>query len=207
MNTIEPITILVVDDHPVVRDGLRGQLETQKDLRVVADVASAEEALAVLDTRAADVLLTDLRMPGLGGTALIEAVRAAHPATEIVVLSTYDTENDIRPALAAGARSYLLKDAPREALFAAVRAAHRGTATFSPTVENRLRSLATAPPLSARETEVLRLVAAGRTNHQIATALFIGEATVKTHLQHIFTKMGVTDRAAAVAIGCRRGLL
>lgn len=208
MRPVEPlIRVLVVDDHPVIRDGLRGQLGTQEDLAVVGEAATAEEALAVLNTREVDVLLTDLRMPGMGGTALIRAVRVRHPDTEVVVLTTYDTEEDVRPAMAAGARSYLLKDADRETLFAAVRAACGGVPALSPSVRQQLAATPTTPMLSPREVEVLRLVAAGRTNHQIGAALFIGEATVKTHLQHIFTKLAVSDRAAAVAAGFRQQLL
>ena len=197
----------MVDDHPVVRDGLRGQLATQSDLHVVADAGSAEEALAVLRKHAVDVLLTDLRMPGVGGVELIKAVRTDFRNTEVVVLSTYDADDDIGSALAAGARSYLLKDSHRETLFAAVRDAHLGSATYSPAVQSRLRNRSKAPLLSDREMEGLRLVAGGKPNSQIGSALFIGEATVKTHIQHIFGKLGAADRAAAVAVAYRGGLL
>ncbi|WP_324652038.1 response regulator transcription factor [Georgenia sp. H159] len=203
-----PIRLLVVDDHPVVRDGLRGQLDSEDDLEVVAEAASAEEALAVLRDHTVDVVITDLRMPGRGGVELIRAIRAEHPDTEVLVLTTYDTDDDVRPALAAGARSYLLKDTARETLVAAIRATRRHSAVLAPSV-SRLATTTAAPPplLSEREREVLALVAAGRTNRQVGAELFIGEATVKTHLQHIFAKLGATDRAAAVAAGYRNGLL
>lgn len=204
MSSAAPIRVLVADDHPVVRDGLRGQLAAQRDLRVVAEAGSAEEALAVLERHAVDVLLTDLRMPGLGGIELISAVRTRFQATEVVVLSTYDGEDDVRRALAAGARSYLLKDVHRDALCAAVRGAHEGSATYSPAVEKHLHGEALL--LSCREIEVLELVARGMTNRQIGADLFIGEATVKTHVQHILAKLGAADRAAAVADAYRRGL-
>jgi DNA-binding NarL/FixJ family response regulator len=207
MTAPDPVRVLVVDDHPVVRDGLRGQLVTQDDIVVVGEAASSEEALAVLASRPVDVVLTDLRMPGMGGTDLIKAVRDRHPGIEVIVLTTYDTDDDVRPAVAAGARGYLLKDAGREAVFAAVRAARRGVATYAAGVRDRLATTPASALLSSRELEVLRLVAAGRTNRQIGAALYIGEATVKTHLQHIFTKLHAADRAAAVAAGYRHGLL
>lgn len=204
--TTDPIRVLIVDDHPILRDGLRGQLATQPDLQVVAEAASAEEALTVLEHHGVDVLLTDLRMPGLGGHELIRTVRAAYPDTEILVLTTYDGETDVRPALEAGARGYILKDANRQTLFSAVRAAAAGHASYAPSVQ-RLRDQATsASMLSAREIEVLRLVAQGHTNRQIASSLFIGEATVKTHVRHVCDKLDVTDRTAAVAAAYRRGL-
>lgn len=202
-----PIRLLIVDDHPVVRDGLRGQLDSEPDLHVVAEAASAEEALAVLRAHAVDVVVTDLRMPGSGGVGLIRTIRAERPEIEILVLSTYDTDDDVRPALAAGARSYLLKDAARETLAAAIRATKRHAAVLAPSVSRLVATAVPAPLLSEREREVLRLVAVGRTNRQIGAALFIGEATVKTHLQHVFAKLGAADRAAAVAAGYRLGLL
>lgn len=202
-----PIRLLIVDDHPVVRDGLRGQLDREDDLDVVAEAGSAEEALAVLRAHAVDVVVTDLRMPGRGGVGLIRAIRAEHPDTEVLVLTTYDSEDDVRPALAAGARSYLLKDSGRETLVAAVRATRRHAAVLAPSVSRQVTTSAPPPLLSEREREVLALVAAGRTNRQVGAELFIGEATVKTHLQHIFAKLGATDRAAAVAAGYRQGLL
>lgn len=203
----DPIRILVMDDHPVVRDGLRGQLSSQRDLRVVAEAGSAEEALALLAHQKIDVVLTDLRMPGIGGIELIRRVRAGHPTVEILVLTTYDTDDDLRPAMAAGARGYLLKDTGRDMLFAGIRAARAGAPIFSPSVSYRATHPQPPPVLSAREVEALRLVADGRTNSQIAAALFIGQATVKTHLQHIFAKLDVPDRAAAVAAGHRLHLL
>ncbi|MGC0273171.1 response regulator [Pseudactinotalea sp. Z1739] len=204
-----PIRLLLVDDHPVVRDGLRGQLQTQPDFAVVAEAGTAAEALAVLGRLTVDVVITDLRMPGIDGLELISTISHDHPTIEVMVLTTYDARPDIDAALAAGARSYLLKDTERARLYEAVRSTAGGRPVLSPSVHAR-RAAAPEPapsPLSAREREVLQRVAAGRTNHQIAAELFLGESTVKTHLQHIYTKLGASDRAAAVAIAYQRGLL
>lgn len=202
-----PTRVLVVDDHPVVRDGLAGQLSSQPDLVVAGQAGSAEEALAALRHEAVDVVLTDLRMPGAGGIALIAEIGRRHPGVQVVVLTTYDTAAEVSGALAAGARGYLLKDAGRAAIADAVRAAHRGRSVLAPGVRRQAAEPEPAGPLSPRELEVLRLVAAGRTNAQIGAELHIGESTVKTHLQHVFDKLAAADRAAAVAIGYRRGLL
>lgn len=203
----KPIRVVIVDDHAILRDGLRGQLTTQSDLQVVGEAASAEEALTVLEHEVVDVLLTDLRMPGMGGHELIRVVRATYFETEILVLTTYDGEADVYPALDAGARGYILKDANRQTLFSAVRAAAAGHASYAPSVQRLRGQTPSVSLLSARELEVLRLVAQGHTNRQIASFLFIGEATVKTHIRHVCDKLEVTDRAAAVAAGYRRGLL
>jgi DNA-binding NarL/FixJ family response regulator len=152
----------------------------------------------------------DLRMPVMGGVDAIRELRREVPGARVLVLTTYDTDRDVLPAIEAGAAGYLLKDTPREELLRAVRAAHRGEAVLSPTVAGRLMGQVRAPAqeaLSARELEVLRLVAAGSTNREAARALFISEATVKTHLLHIYAKLDVRDRASAVAAGYQRGLL
>ena len=204
----EPIRVLLVDDHPVVRDGLHGQLQTAPDIVVAATAGSAAEALTLLHHHQVDVVVTDLRMPGIDGIELIAQVRSEYPQVEVLVLTTYESPQDVRGALSAGARSYLLKDIERTRLFQAVRDTARGRRTLSPSVQRQLdaEAHATNRVLSDRELEVLTLVAAGRTNAQIGGELFVGAATVKTHLQHIFAKLGATDRAAAVAIAYRRGL-
>lgn len=202
----DPIRLLLVDDHPVVRDGLRGQLRTQSAFDVVAEAGSADEALAVLHRRDIDVVITDLRMPGIDGLELIAQIRQRFPGLEILVLTTYDTDADVHAALAAGARSYLLKDTERSRLYEAITATARGRTVLSPSVRATAAEPA-AKALSVREREVLALVAAGRTNARIGMELFVGEATVKTHLHHIYAKLGAADRAAAVAIGYQRGLL
>ncbi|MBT3163325.1 response regulator transcription factor [Streptomyces sp. Vc74B-19] len=207
------ISLLVVDDHPVVRDGLRGMFESAPGFRVLgeaADGAAALERAAALDP---DVILMDLRMPGTGGVEAIRELTRSGARARVLVLTTYDTDSDTLPAIEAGATGYLLKDAPREELFAAVRAAAEGRSVLSPAVASRLVSAVRAPrtpggePLSAREREVLALVAKGTSNREIARELFISEATVKTHLTHIFGKLGAKDRAAAVAVAYDRGIL
>ncbi|MCP2242776.1 response regulator [Lentzea aerocolonigenes] len=201
------IRLVIVDDHPVVRDGLRGMLAAS-DFEVVGEAASGDEAVAVVAAVSPDVVLMDLRMPGSDGLSAIERLRT-HPC-RVLVLTTYDTDRDVLPAIKAGATGYLLKDTPRDELQRAVRAAHAGEAVLSPAVATRLLGQVREPalePLSARELDVLALVAKGSTNRAVAAALFISEATVKTHLLHVYAKLGVSDRAAAVAVAYERGLL
>ncbi|MHA6781389.1 response regulator [Pseudonocardia saturnea] len=208
------IRVLVVDDHPVVRDGLRGVIDGEPDMEVVGEAGHGAEALARIGT-GVDVVLMDLRMPVMGGVEAIRELRRVAPSARVLVLTTFDTDRDVLPAIEAGATGYLLKDTPRAELLRAVRAAHRGEAVLSPAVAGRLmgqvrgvgRDGGTTEALSARELEVLRLVAAGTTNREAARALFISEATVKTHLLHIYAKLEVRDRASAVAAGYQRGLL
>ncbi len=204
------IRVLIVDDHPVVRDGLRGVLDGEPDMQVVGEAGHGAEALARIGAAAPDVVLMDLRMPTMGGVEAITALRTAAPGVRVLVLTTFDTDRDVLPAIEAGATGYLLKDTPREELLRAVRAAHRGEAVLSPAVAGRLMGQVRTPTpdaLSARELDVLRLVAAGSTNRDAARQLFISEATVKTHLLHIYAKLEVRDRASAVAAGYQRGLL
>lgn len=208
------VTVVLVDDHPVVRDGLRGMFTAEPGFEVLGEAANGVDALGVVGRHDPDVVLMDLRMPGGGGVAAIAELTRRGARAKVLVLTTYDTDSDTLPAIEVGATGYLLKDAPREELFAAVRAAADGRSVLSPAVASRLmtrvRTPAAAPadtPLSAREREVLVLVARGTTNREIAAELFISEATVKTHLTHIFAKLGTKDRAAAVAVGYDRGIL
>jgi DNA-binding NarL/FixJ family response regulator len=204
------ITILIVDDHPVVRDGLRGIFSGDERFEVVGEAANGAEAIAVAEARQPDVVLMDLRMPEVDGvSAITELARRGVPA-RVLVLTTYDTDSDVLPAIEAGATGYLLKDAPRDELFRAVEAAARGQAVLSPAVATRLMGQMRAPAsdgLSQRELEVLGLIARGSTNREAAERLFISEATVKTHLLHVYAKLGVKDTAAAVAVAFERGLL
>ena len=205
-----PIRVLIVDDHPVVRDGLRGILTSDPEFDVVGEAADGAEALAGARAAEPDVILMDLRMPGVGGVAAIRSLAEVDIPARVLVLTTYASDSDVVPALEAGATGYLLKDAPREELVRAIRAAARGEAVLAPSVASRLVSQLRAPEqatLSERELEVLRLVAQGETNRGVAARLFISEATVKTHLLHIYTKLDVNDRAAAVGAAYERGLI
>ncbi|MET7350394.1 MULTISPECIES: response regulator [Streptomyces] len=206
------ITLLIVDDHPVVRDGLRGMFESAPGFTVLGEAANGVEAVALTASLDPDVVLMDLRMPGGNGVEAIAELTRRGARAKVLVLTTYDTDSDTLPAIEAGATGYLLKDAPREELFAAVRAAAQGRTVLSPAVASRLVSAVRAPAstqdsLSAREREVLALVAKGTSNREIARVLFISEATVKTHLTHLYAKLGVNDRAAAVAVAYDRGIL
>jgi len=204
------LRVVVVDDHPVVRDGLRGMLDGQPDLTVVGEAGDGREAVTVVARERPDVVLMDLRMPVLDGVAAIARITAGQPGVRILVLTTYDEDHDIVRAIEAGARGVLLKDAPREDLFRAIRSAARGEMVLAPTVTARMFGRLRAPQEQTptdRELEVLTLVARGLTNRAIGRELALSEATVKTHLVHLFTKLGVTDRTAAVTAALDRGLI
>ncbi|KUM82986.1 MULTISPECIES: response regulator [Streptomyces] len=207
------ISVLIVDDHPVVRDGLRGMFESAPGFTVLGEASNGVEAVERAAALDPDVILMDLRMPGGGGVDAIRELTRVEARAKVLVLTTYDTDSDTLPAIEAGATGYLLKDAPRDELCTAVRAAAEGRTVLSPAVASRLVSAVRSPrapanePLSAREREVLALVAQGTSNREIARELFISEATVKTHLTHLYAKLGVNDRAAAVATAYRRGIL
>jgi DNA-binding NarL/FixJ family response regulator len=208
--TGEPITMLIVDDHPVVRDGLRGMFSGDPRFEVLAEAANGAEAIAAGERLRPDVILMDLRMPEVDGVTAIRRLAERGVPSRVLVLTTYDTDSDVLPAIEAGATGFMLKDAPREELFRAVQAAARGQAALSPAVATRLIGQMRQPasePLSQRELEVLGLIARGSTNREAAAQLFISEATVKTHLLHVYAKLGVKDRAAAVATAFERGYL
>ena len=204
------IRILLVDDHPVVRHGLRGMLEAEPDLTVVGEASSGVEGLERALELRPEIVLMDLRMPGGDGVTATERILARAPGTRVMVLTTYDTDRDILRAIEAGACGYLLKDAAPAELADAVRAAARGETVLSPSVASTLvrQVRRPAPPaLSAREIQVLRLVARGATTADIGRQLFISEATVKTHLLRVFNKLDVADRTAAVNTAMDLGLL
>ncbi|MBL7254050.1 response regulator [Paractinoplanes lichenicola] len=204
------IRILLVDDHPVVRHGLRGMLEAEPDLTVIGEASSGAEGVERAVALRPDVVLMDLRMPGGDGVAATEQIVAKTSGVRVMVLTTYEADRDILRAIEAGAGGYLLKDASPTELADAVRAAARGETVLAPSVASSLvkQVRKPAPPaLSARETEVLRLVARGLTNADIGKELFISEATVKTHLLRTFNKLDVADRTAAVTTAMEHGLI
>ena len=195
------IRLLLSDDHPVVRAGIRALLESEADLEVVAEAATAEDAVRLAAASGVDLVLMDLQFPGaMQGAEATRRIRSHAGAPRVLVLTNYDTDADILGAIEAGASGYLLKDAPPAELVAAVRAAAVGESALAPAVSTRLNASREAGDrLTAREAEVLTLVAEGRSNRDIGRALFLSEATVKSHLVHIFTKLGVGSRTAAVA--------
>ncbi len=205
------ITILVVDDHPVVRSGLVALLAVEPDLLVVGEAGEGAEALSCVATLSPDVVLMDLRMPGMDGADATARIVNDHPGTRVLVLTTFDTDDDILRAVEAGASGYLLKDTPREELVAAIRAASRGETVLAPPVAARLmgrmRGAGGADQLTPREVEVLAAVGRGLSNGEIGRELFIGEATVKTHLLRVFQKLAVDDRTLAVTVAIERGIL
>jgi DNA-binding NarL/FixJ family response regulator len=204
------IRILIVDDHPIVRNGLRGAFADVPDIEVMAEAGNGLQALSEVARHPIDVVLMDLRMPEMDGRQAIIALAKTAPEVRVLVLTTFDSESDVLPAIEAGATGYLLKDAPPEDLIRAVRAAHRGESVLAPSVADHLIGhvrRSTAAALSDRELQVLKLVADGASNKEAAKRLFISEASIKTHLQHVYDKLDVRDRAAAVGEGYRRGLL
>jgi DNA-binding NarL/FixJ family response regulator len=207
---VDKIRLLIVDDHPVVRDGLRGMLESQPDFEVAGEAADGSEAVQQVEKLKPDIVLMDLRMPVLDGVTALGEIKTNYPQVQVLVLTTYDSDADILPAIEAGASGYLLKDSSREELYDGIRAAARGETVLAPAVAARLVSRMRAPAeeqLSSREVEVLQLVAEGESNSEIANHLHISQATVKSHLVNIFGKLGVSDRTAAVTVALRRGIL
>ena len=202
------ITVVIADDHPLVRDGIVAILTREDDLDVVAQAASGPEAVAMVAHHDPDVVLMDLRMPDGDGVDAIRTLRASGSRQRILVLTTYDTDHDIRAALAAGADGYLLKDTPRTDLIRAVRDLAAGRPVLS---ASALAALAgrggPAVALTAREADVVRELAAGGTNREAAARLHVSETTFKTHLSRVYEKLGVSDRAAAVRVAYERGLI
>ncbi len=206
------IRVLVADDHPIVRSGIVALLQDAPDIDVVGQAANGLEAVQLAGELSPDLVVMDLRMPGLGGAEATAQIMASVPGVRVLVLMTYETDDDILPAIEAGASGYLVKAAPHDEILAGVRAVASGQTFLAPSIASKLvermrADRAPTPKLSARELDVLRLVADGKSNPEIAKALFIGDATVKTHLQHVFEKLEVTDRTRAVTRAMELGLL
>ena len=204
------VRILVTDDHPVVRAGLSGMLSGEPDFEVVGEAQNGKEAVAFVGELKPDVVLMDLRMPEMDGVTAIEHIKSSYPDVHVLVLTTYESDADILRAIETGATGYLLKDTPREELFGAIRTVAQGQSPLVPGVAARLMQRVRDPEeegLSTREIEVLELVAHGTSNKEIAKQLWVSETTVKSHMLHIFDKLGVTDRTAAVTEALKRGII
>jgi len=204
------VRVLIVDDHPVVRSGIRGMLEPDPGIDIVGEASNGAEAVELSLRQHPDVVLMDLQMPGLDGASATARIKADRPETQVLILTTYGTDADIIPAIDAGAVGYLLKDQPHEEIARAVRAAARGETTLAPVIAQRLMQRVRSPAgdaLSAREIEVLQLAARGLSNSEMAQELFVSATTVKAHLVHIYAKLGVNDRTAAVTTALERGII
>jgi len=204
------IRILIVDDHPVVRNGLVGMLSGRPEFEIAGEASHGEEAVERCTRLSPQVVLMDLRMPGMDGVEAIRRICAQQPDVHVLVLTTYDTDADILRAIEAGATGYILKDAPREELYRAILATAQGQTYLTPSVATRLMDQLRAPTeaaLSPREVEVLDWVAKGASNKQIARHLHLSEATIKSHLLHIFAKLGVNDRTQAVTLAVQKGYI
>jgi DNA-binding NarL/FixJ family response regulator len=203
----KPVRLLVVDDHHIVRQGLVALLATVPEMQVVAEASDGAEAVALYRQHQPDVTLMDLRMTAMNGVEATRAIRAEFPNARIIVLTTFDGDEDIYRALQAGARGYLLKGMDTEELLGAIRTVHSGKSRIPGPVAERLAERMNAPALTERETEVLRLIVGGNSNKEIASALFISEATVKTHINSLLSKLGVSDRTQAATTALQRGIV
>lgn len=206
MNQSKVIRVLIADDHPVVRQGLAAMIEHEPDMTVVGQASDGREAVDIFRQLRPDVTLMDLRMPDMGGVAAITAICGEFDDARIIVLTTYDGDEDIYRGLRTGAKGYLLKDAEPEKLLEAIRAVNRGQKYIPPTVGAKLAERMGNPQLSERELEVLRLMATGKSNQEISAALCITEGTVKFHVNNILSKLGVKDRTQAVIAALKRGI-
>ena len=206
--TVPPLRVLLVDDHELVRVGLRTFLALQPDMEVVGEASSGERALALVATTTPDIVLLDLVLPGMSGLETVRALRAAHPDVKIVVLTSFAGQDQVLPVVRAGVAGYLLKDVGPRELADALRSVHAGGAPLHPTVAATvMRSVTADDPLTPREREVLRLIARGLSNRQIARELVLAEKTVKTHVSAVLAKLGVADRTQAALLAIRDGIV
>jgi two-component system NarL family response regulator len=201
------IRVLIADDHAVVRRGLAAIINLEDDVQVVGEVGDGIEAVASWRQLRPDVTLMDLRMPGMEGVEAIDRIRKEDPSAAIIVLTTFDHDEDIYAGLRAGAKAYLLKDVQPEELFRCIRAVHAGEAYLQPKLAAKLAQRVQDEPLTEREAQILKLLAEGKSNRAIASSLSISESTVKSHLKTLFVKLDVTSRAEAIALAAKRGLV
>lgn len=207
LKKLNEIRVMLVDDHPAFRKGMAALIESEPDLRVVAETGDGGEALEVYRRSLPDIVLMDLRLPGMGGVEAIIAIRKEFPDARVIVLTTFDTDEDIFRAIQSGAKSYLLKDTPEDELSATIRAVHAGNCSLPGKVAERLAARQQRADLSQRETEVLSLLVKGRSNKEISANLFISEDTVKAHLKTLFAKLNVNDRTDAAISAVRHGIV
>jgi two-component system NarL family response regulator len=207
MSKTQSIKIMIVDDHPVVREGLSRIIVSESGMEVIAEAGTGAEAITQYRKLRPDIVLLDMRMPEMTGIQTIEAIRKEFTNARIIVLSTYDLEEDIYQSLQAGARGYILKDSPRNELLASIRRVHAGDRVIPPNIATRLAERIGGNELTAREFEVLKLIVKGKSNKQIGDDLGISEGTVKSHVNNILDKLGVTDRTQAVSVALKRGIV
>lgn len=207
LKKITPIRVMLVDDHPAFRKGMAALIESEPGLEVVAETGDGIQALELYRQCRPDIVLMDLRLPGMGGVEATLAIRKEFPEARVIVLTTFDTDEDIYRAVQSGAKSFLLKDTPEDELAATIRAVHAGEQVLSARMAKRLAEREQRADLSGREMEVLQLLIKGRSNKEISSALFISEDTVKSHLKTLFSKLGVQDRTAAAISAVRHGIV
>ncbi len=203
----QPIKVLVVEDHNVVRQGLVALIKTVPDMKVVGEAADGKQAVEFFRQHQPDVTIMDLRLPVMTGVEAITAIRREHPAARVIVLTTFDGDEDIYRALQAGAKGYLLKDMSGDDLMDAIRTVHAGKSRIPAAVAQRLADRMVGPELTVRELDVLKLIVAGKSNKEIGQELFISEATVKTHINNLLSKLGVSDRTQATTTALQRGIV
>ena len=203
----EQIRVFSVDDHPLLREGISALINNQADMTLVAEASNGAEAIKLFKQHVPDVTLLDLRLPDMSGIDILIAIRTEFPEARVIILTTFEGDVEIHRALQAGARGYLLKNMPPSELLDVIRQVHAGKKRIPPAIASQLAEHMSDESLTEREVEVLRQVADGNKNRDIARKLFISEETVKVHIKHIMEKLGATDRTQAVAIGVRRGII
>lgn len=207
MKKKQPIRILIVDDHPAFRMGLAALIQSQPDMEVVAESGDGRQAVELFRQQHPDIVLMDLRLPGFSGVEAILAIRKEFPKARVIVVTTFDQDEDVYRAIQSGAKSYLLKDMPTEQITGTIRAVHRGAESLPATIASRLAERQQRAELTQRELEVLQLLTRGRSNKEISATLFISEDTVKSHLKTLFAKLGVQDRTEAAIAAIRHGIV